>query len=419
MSHIEIDPQPILMLAYYFPLQNTSGADRPFRFAKYLPQHGYQPWVIAAGGFETPPGWDNVRRVPGPAGPLTREAVVSKAANILQRFLLPYEEHLPWVPYAVGEAARVLKARKIGAVVSTSPPIATHLAALELKRHYGLKWIADFRDPLFGNPFRSDKRAVAYDEALERCIFRHADAIIANTSTAAESWQARYPRYARKVTVIWNGFDPGEKLGAAPIPARPHVVLAHVGNIYGGRDAGILLASLERLVGSGAVNPARFRVRLVGLLDEQTVPVGRPPFRTLVEKGCLEYANRLVPQAQAKREMAEADYLLLIDTNAHNTGLQVPAKLFDYIRVGRPILALTTQNSPAEQILARSGIPHRCIYSDSSPAQADAQLRDFLQVPSEARVASRWFWNHFDGATQAGTLSSLLRSLHNGNHHQN
>ena len=39
---------PILILGYYYPPMNASGAQRPFRFAKYLSSFGYLPYVICA-----------------------------------------------------------------------------------------------------------------------------------------------------------------------------------------------------------------------------------------------------------------------------------------------------------------------------------------------------------------------------------
>lgn len=79
-------------------------------------------------------------------------------ARIVQR-LLPYNDQLTWVPHAVATAERVLAGGDVFAMLSTSPPSATHIAAFLLKRRYGIRWIADLRDPIYQNPFRPGRVA--------------------------------------------------------------------------------------------------------------------------------------------------------------------------------------------------------------------------------------------------------------------
>ncbi|HPQ16288.1 MAG TPA: hypothetical protein PLP04_13730, partial [Bryobacteraceae bacterium] len=119
----------------------------------------------------------------------------------------------------------------------------------------------------------------------------------------------------------------------------------------------------------------------------------------------------LPPFAQAARLMAETDYLLLIDFTTGAPGLQVPSKLYTYIRIGRPVLAITTRNSPVERILGRSGIPHACIYPDSPAEEIDCRVLDFLSLPTDPVSASDWFWENFDCTVQTRTLASILDRL--------
>jgi UDP-N-acetylglucosamine:LPS N-acetylglucosamine transferase len=54
------------------------------------------------------------------------------------------------VPYAVKQAEEILSKEKIDAIITTGPPHSAHLIGLELKKKFGLKWIADLRDPWTG-----------------------------------------------------------------------------------------------------------------------------------------------------------------------------------------------------------------------------------------------------------------------------
>lgn len=402
------DGEAVVILAYYFPPENAIGADRPFRFAKYLPRFGFVPRVIANNAGESRE-IDSVARVPRRDRHSIALALAARAARAVQR-LLPYNEQLAWAPHAVAAGSRVIDTDSARLVLSTSPPLATHLAALRLKQRLGTKWIADFRDPLMGNPCRTRKFGKVYDGALERCIFGHADFLIANTESTAEIWRERYPQWAGKIRTIWNCFDPEEVLRPLVIPRRPQALLAHVGSIYGLRDPRPVLSAVERSIAQGWLNPAALQVLFAGPLEERLFSLADPPFSTLAAKGCFRCENRLLSRPEARRLIAAADYLLLID-HASAEAAHVPAKLFEYIQVGRPILALTSRNSPCDQILAKAGVPYKCIYMDASAEQASACLQEFLSLPNRAVHASRWFWEQFDGTRQTETLASLFRSL--------
>jgi hypothetical protein len=293
-------------------------------------------------------------------------------------------------------------------LLSTSPPLTTHLAALWLKLRYGWKWIADFRDPLVGNPFRKQRWVVCSDRILERLFFRYADALIANTDPVAELWRARYPQWLGKVHVLWNGFDPEDETGPRPLPTRTYRVLAHVGSMYGDRHPNLVLGSVARLIQQGRLAPERLRIQLIGPVSPQAQPHPRLA-ETLRASGCLEINAKLVPRAEAGRIIGEADQLLLLDVLNAKAGLQVPGKLFEYIRIGRPILASTTENSPVERILKASGVPYACIYENLPEAESDRRVLAFLQLPVQPVHPSAWFHETFAAEGQARKLSALVK----------
>lgn len=400
----------LLVLAYYFPPQNASGAQRPFRFVKHLRRHGYIAHVVTREGEDRTQAWGDVVATRNGSARWSWAEVTTRSLRRLER-VLPYKDQLPWAPQAIVAAQAVLARYPVCAVLSTSPPVGAHLAASWLQARYGIGWVADFRDPLCGNPFRNRWWGKPYDEALEGWILARADAVIANTDAAAQMMRRKHPRQAEKIHLLWNGFDPEEAIRPEPIPARAHRVLAHVGSIYEGRHPGTLLAALLRLVEQGAIDAQRFRLRLVGPLDKDASWCEASGFNRLVKEGIVEAVPELVAREQAWRELAQADYLLLLDVNEKGVGVQVPAKLFEYVRVGRPILAFTPAGSPTERILARAGVPYCAIDERTPSEELDRRLLDFLKLPSEPVRPSSWFDQTFNAAAQAGELSTLLHSI--------
>jgi glycosyltransferase involved in cell wall biosynthesis len=396
--------RPVLVLAYVFPPDNYSGADRPYRLSKYLRQLGHRVTVIAAGSEEgVQQQSEDVYRVRGKLEHILRQ---ERMEQIMRVAFLCYDEGATWVPRTVRAAKAWMQSSPMPVLFSTSPPVTTHLAALWLKRKYGARWIADFRDPLCGNPFRKLFRARIVDKFIEWQVFRHADAVIANTEAVADLWGKRYPNARPRIHVIWNGFDPDIVPKALPLPVRREKTLTHVGTTYGSRQPTILLKSVERLARDQRLKPHSLQVRLFGPAHLE------PPATELINRlhgtGAVDFQPAHLSREQSRRITAESDYLLLLDVLDKGSGLQVPAKIFEYILIGRPILALTIRGSSVERILSRSGIPHVCLYPDAAEKEVDALVLNFMSYPSDPTAPSTWFMENFDARVQAKFLSGLI-----------
>jgi glycosyltransferase involved in cell wall biosynthesis len=400
----------VLILAYWYPPENESGALRPFRFWKYLPKHGYDALVVAASSAAASPETGPVFRTPEARHASCVIKSIAWTTRLLER-VLPYNDCLEWVPHAVATAGSLLRREEIPVIVSTSPPVATHMAALCLKRWYGARWIADFRDPLAGNPFRTRRIGIPYDILLERSIVSWADALVVNTDSAFEALALRYPKHCAKIHVIWNGYDPEDAFRAANIERGRNKTIAHFGSIYGGRHPGELLRSLQRLLQRGVLEGRQVKINLVGSIDRNQSWLRDPSFMELTRTGCLQFTDRAVPRDQARTLMGETDYLLLLDVNELKTALQVPGKLFEYVRIGRPILAFTTRGSPVDRILRQAGTPHVCVYPEDAAGEVDRKVLSLLSMPTEPVAPSAWFRRQFDAIEQASSLARIVAKL--------
>jgi len=122
----------LLLLTYTFPPDNMAAAARPGQLYRYLPENGYQPIVVASSRDVSLIEHQFVHCVPAPdvtAG----ISLASALARWFMRFGAPYNDRLPWVPHAATAGARLVRAHSVSAIYSTSPFLASHLAALWLK----------------------------------------------------------------------------------------------------------------------------------------------------------------------------------------------------------------------------------------------------------------------------------------------
>lgn len=401
----------VILFAYHYPPENAIGADRPFRFARYLARLGYSPRVFTAaeqGGRRDP----HVEHVPDPFFTRPHGSFEWQLERAIRKFVLPGELGAQWA-YRACRAAQAFLRKRPAAVVtvfSTFPPLGAHLAAWRLARTERLPWIADFRDPFpdwSGHTEVHAHHRAAY-RRIERAILRRADTVIANTDGARSAWLEAFPWLNDKMHVIWNGFDPEERLAPLPIPAREYRVLSHLGHLYKERSTTPILESMSRLVTAGRLVADRLRVRLIGTAEPGALP--DPEFLARAqEQGWLELRTEWVARDQALDIQRSSDGLLLLQPQSST---QVPGKLFEYLQIGRPILAFVRPDSPAERVLARGGIPYRCVRPGSSPEATDEAVAGFFELPATPVAPSTWFEEQFNAESQTRALESLVRLAH-------
>src|SRR5690242_7697461 len=186
----------VLMISYYFPPLGGIGSVRALKFAKYLPEFGWDPVIIAPrhGTYYRDPTLEfdeskvvrttsleisrTARRVIGSGGDENRPArigpVFGRLRSLTHRWIYRPDAQIGWYPFALASARRVLRDRRCHVIFSSSFPITAHLVASRLHREYRLPWVAEFRD-LWTDLARYDSpRRQRLDRAAEQRLLRAA-----------------------------------------------------------------------------------------------------------------------------------------------------------------------------------------------------------------------------------------------------
>ncbi len=405
--------RPVVILAWAYPPSSLAGAARPARFAKYLEKLGHPVTVVCADRAAGTSRDGNVWRVHSNHSDAPNDSWDFLIERIFRAFVLP-DDGFTWtfrIARLADELIRKMDRRPV--ILSSSPPVHCHMAALWLKRRNRCPWVADFRDPLVGNPFHVKWVTRFSDRVLQDLVFRNADLLISNTKTVAAMWAAdpRTPAAAKaRIHTIHNGYDPDEPLDRPEAPAGGKERIRHIGAIYGDREPGPILKSLRRLLEAGRLNPAQAQWELLGPADPTSFR-DRDTLQWLVEKGVMTVHAGSLPKAEADRLLRESSRLVLLDVWTRDVGLQVPSKIFGYVRLGLPVLALTIPGAPVDEILAGSGIANERLYASLPDEEFDTRVMRFLSTDAAPRESSTWFQDQFDGSRQASFLSSLIEQL--------
>jgi hypothetical protein len=113
-------------------------------------------------------------------------------------------------------------------------------------------------------------------------------------------------------------------------------------------------------------------------------------------------------------EMLRADGLLILQ--AANCNEQIPAKLYEYFRAGRPILGLTSHIGDTAALLRSAGIND--IAPLDSAAEIELALCRFVGkiLEGTASIPSSHFTKDCSRKNRARELSRLLEDIKFGDH---
>ncbi len=264
---------------------------------------------------------------------------------------------MTWRFGAVPAGMRLIRTYRPHVIWSTYPIATAHVIGDLLQTRSALPWIADFRDPMAQEGYPADARLWRSFKAIEETAVGHARFSVFTTPGAAREYSRRYPAAASRISVIENGFDEESFTGldvasAARGALNPGAVtVLHSGIVYPSeRDPTHLFAAVARLVSVQRLVPGRFKLRFRASANNE-----------LLEKLTRQYSVEdfveiLPPIAYrpALEEMVRADALLVLQ--AANCNEQIPAKIYEYLRAGRPILALTDPGGDTAWVLREAGL---------------------------------------------------------------
>jgi len=346
----------LLMVSYHYPPDGKgSGVLRSLKFSKYLLQYGWLPHVLTLsqsfyeqkdeGLLDDIPAQVPVHRTPG----LDSARHLAIGGRHLGLLTVP-DRFLTWLPFAVPRGLSVIRDFGIRALYSTSPPPTTHLIAAALQRLSGLPWVADFRDPWIEEGFHPRPGTLRHrvESALERMVLTRAEKVVVTTPQLGAEIGARYPQLREKFVTVYNGYDEEDFEGLDQEDVdRTRFEIIHAGLVTGEfRDPAPLLRELGRLLEEGTLPRDLVRVTFLGGGEYVESDEFRRRCRELSLEGIVHVAPR-VPHREALRRQARAAVLLLLQASDDTRAL-IPAKAFEYLRLSRPILALTLDGASSE-----------------------------------------------------------------------
>lgn len=371
----------LLIVAYYFPPSGGPGVQRVLKHVKYLRDFGWQPIVLTVSNGQFPARDESLLKQipndiivsrthiyepydlyrlftgkkPGTAidvNTIKKEgqklSAKEKIAEIIRATFFIPDARVGWLLSAKKEAMRLVEQYDCKAVYSSSPPYTCSLIAKHVQKQANIPWVAGFRDPWTGF-ISSPKRwflPSMIDKNMEKSVFSNANFVECAWEGIIKDALSKYPDLdSSKFIHVPNGFDSND---FPKVEAKPNekFTLTYTGSMYGRRNPASLFAAIEKLIQSNAISKDDFKLRFVGRFGNEVYEM----FEKAGFKDSIEIIG-YVPHEKSIEYLLQSDSLLLIVDESKESEEIVPGKVYEYIGVGKPIIAIAPNNSAIASLM--------------------------------------------------------------------
>lgn len=364
----------VLIVSYYWPPAGGPGVQRWLKFVKYLPQFDIEPIVVIPENATYPivdNQWDKTKEsspelihVPifepnqifkffsrKKANQLSA-GMLSANPGLFEKILLYLRGNL-FIPdarkYWINKVVKTIEAYlkknpEIDTLITTGPPHSIHLIGLALKNKTSLRWIADFRDPWttisYHRYLRLSKRSKQKHKKLEEQVLNSCDDLIVTSPKTKSNFEKITDK---PIHLITNGYD----FDNPKLKPNPEVFkMSYVGSLLRDRNPLIMWEVLSELINENKDFSTCFELHFYGKHASN--------FKEIIaqyELDSIVYFHGYVPHQEAIELMSSSQVLLLIEINSEQTSEIIPGKLFEYLGVNRPVLALGPENWSAGELI--------------------------------------------------------------------
>lgn len=424
-----------LIIASHYPPNPTGGVMRIAKLVKYLPSFGWNSIVLtssirsdsdellkdvqkAVAVYRLPSydvrgvyhhlmrmvsrvsgGW----RTPIPTAAKQETAVpASPGPSFAARFFVP--DHIAgWIPLAALCGIFAVIKHRVKVVYSTSPLPSSNLVAYLVSRVCRVPWVLDMRDPWTTNPIAAQRGFALLSKLehfLEKTALQAADHVVVISEQFLPPLLQSFPSLdPAKFSVIPNGYDPEDFEQIEPVQFDRFTIL-HAGTFYEGRSATPFLEALRRCI---TLHPELREALQVLFLGD----AGSLTASTVTRLGLSDLVKLpgTFPHKVGLQYISGADLLLLVPGPGKST---MTGKVFEYLAVRRPILALAGEGA-VRDVVSSSALS-TVVAPDDVPAIAEAIVTLYRKLRSRDWALSRTGWEggQFDRREIAGKIAALF-----------
>lgn len=379
----------VLIIAYFFPPLGWSGVQRTLKFVKYLRSFGWEPIVVTVGNTsffikdetlndDIPENLEVIRvdefnfqeyaenlknqflAFTAPQLMLLNEEFVNFYINsfdtnfkVIEKLLSIPDGQTLWAYDVLKTLESKINFKDIDLIYSTSGPYSDHLIGYNLKEKYNIPWIVDFRDEWTNNPyFKLNKENLLFklQKDLEIKILNFADKILTISLISKNNYINNFNIEESKIEVIKNGYDEEDFKDLSLNKDISKFTIICNGSLHLSINPKTFLLSINNLISKNILDKNKIEIKFIGTCDKQI----HDEVVQMDVNNVVKFIDYL-PHKESLLHALNADLLLLIVGEDPKVKSVYTGKIFEYLKLKNPILALSPKESVIEQLLNETG----------------------------------------------------------------
>ena len=353
-----MNKKEILIISFFFQPFNTIGAVRVSAWVKYLQDRGYVVHVVTAKRNRNLNlsiakninihyvKWPNADRLLNLSEKYPRCRLLWFLARLANRLAIPSATTLPeggiavWRFFALRKAKQIIKNNNIGLIYTSSGPVSSAIIGSKLAKKFNLPWIPEFRDLWAKNVYVKSNK---FNLKREKKVLAHSSQIVAINKMLKIELEGVH---GKPVKVVYNGFVYKNEL---PVSKNKKLVISYLGTIIPEkRDPSVLFQAIGGLFKEGKISSHDLIVNFYGY--------GSTYLKSLIRKYNLDdiIKNKGYVSFKESIEIQKNSNILLLLSWNNRLDQATPGKLFEYIGMKKPILAICYPGE-IKEILDKTG----------------------------------------------------------------
>ncbi|MCI6428282.1 MAG: glycosyltransferase family 4 protein [Rikenellaceae bacterium] len=404
----------VLIITYYWPPSGGSGVQRWVKFARYLPELGWQPVVYTpenpeltstdtsleaeipsevevikthifepyslmrclTGKKEKSARSNDPNAVVTPINAQKKSFVQNLMLWIRGNCFIP-DPRCMWILPSIKYLKKYLREYPVDLIVSSGPPHSMHLIARKVSLDMGIPWIVDFRDPWTKMFYFKHLKLTAFTrrmhEKLEKKVLDDANLIVSVSPMVQEDFRKMTSTPVELVTNGYDQQDVDDAIEQLDVSEKNYgeentelFNIVHTGVFASDGNPDKLWKVLGEIAEENPEFRTRTRIRLVGKTDIQILDsIERAGLEGMTEN--LGY----VSHETAVMEQCAAGVLILPLRKEPECRATLPGKLFEYLASRRPVIGFGDPDGAMGRIITGAKAGKTFDWDDESNLKAE------------------------------------------------
>lgn len=358
----------VLIITYYWPPAGGPGVQRVLKFAKYLPELGWEPLILTVKDGDYPAiDFSLEKEIPENIKVYRTKTIepfslfkklskkdkidtyvlnnksdgkLTQIAKFIRANLFIPDARIGWKYFALKKAKEIIKEEQPCIVFSTSPPHSVQLIAKRIAKKHKIKWVSDLRDPWVegytNQHLPRTKWAKDKDIKLEKSVLENASF----TTLASADFKSIFHSPLSNWKEITNSF---EQVLTRTSTKPKSVSIAYAGSMS---ESQVPHKLIETIASSAS---QEIELNYYGNVGNE--------FMKAIEINKLQSKFKQHGYLEKKKlfgELQKNSILLLLMQPYKKGSDNIPLKLFDYLAANRFILAFGNPKGRTAEILEQT-----------------------------------------------------------------